>query len=66
MTTKNGHHSVWHFAKAYDGYYAFGGCHKPLTKRFKTLVELRDYYRLHLSWGYTTYEQAQQLELAIA
>ena len=62
-TTPKGHHSVWHFVCAQDGYYAFGGCHKPLIKRFDTIDELRALYREYIGYGYAPI--AQQLELAV-
>lgn len=52
MTTKRGHQSTWHFAQCTDGFYAFGGCHKPLVKRFDSLKELRALYKSYLSYGY--------------
>ena len=62
-TTPKGHHSVWHFVCAQDGYYAFGGCHKPLIKRFDTIDELRALYREYIGYGYAPI--AQQLQLAV-
>ena len=29
---KRSHVSTWHFVQASDGFYAFGGCHRPLVK----------------------------------
>ena len=63
-TTKRGYHSVWHFVECPDGFYAFGGCHRPLVKRFETVEELRSLYRSHLGYGYTP--MTQQLELSLA
>ena len=53
MTTKLGHISTWHFCQAPEGFYAFGGCHRPLVKRFGSIKELRDLYRSYISYGYT-------------
>ena len=53
MTTKLGHTSTWHFCQAPEGFYAFGGCHRPLVKRFDSIKELRTLYRKYLSYGYT-------------
>lgn len=63
-TTKRGLTSTWHFVEGADGYYAFGGCHKPLVKRFATIKELRDLYASYCSYGYVP--MAEQLELPIA
>ena len=63
-TTKRGYISTWHFVQGVDGYYAFGGCHKPLVKRFDTVEELRDLYASYCSYGYTPV--AEQLELPVA
>ena len=65
MTTKNGKHSVWHFVRCFDGFYAFGGC-KEDAKRFDSIDELRAYYGLHLTWGYSPAAQGVQLELDLA
>ena len=65
MTTKRGLHSVWHFCQCADGYYAFGGCHTPLIKRFDTIDELRALYRSYLGYGYTQMDSVQ-LELPVA
>ena len=51
-TTKRGLTSVWHFVQCEDGFYAFGGCHRPLVKRFDTVEELRALWRSYLSYGY--------------
>ena len=53
MTTKKGHTSTWHFVQCVDGWYAFGGCHRPLVKRFDSVQELRALYRKYISYGYT-------------
>ena len=63
-TTKNGHHSVWHFVQAPDAFYAFGGCDKPLVKKFASINELRSLYKSYLKYGYAPV--VHQLELAIA
>ena len=52
MTTKRGHQSTWHFCQCSDGYYAFGGCHRPLVKRVDSIKELRALYKSYLSYGY--------------
>ncbi len=57
MTTKRGLTSTWHFVQATDGYYAFGGCHVPLVKRFTSVEELRDLYRSYIGYGYTPITQ---------
>ena len=64
MTTKRGHTSVWHFVEAPDAWYAFGGCHRPLVKRFASVDELRALYRSYISYGYAP--MTQQLELPLA
>jgi len=64
MCTPKGHTSTWHFVQAPDAYYAFGGCHRPLVKRFETVEELRKLYKTYLSYGYAP--RAEQLELALA
>ena len=51
--TKNGYTSVWHFAAACGEYYAFGGCHKPLIKRFASVEELMLFYQEMVGYGYT-------------
>ena len=53
MRTKLGHKSTWHFAQCSDGWYAFGGCHKPLVKRFTSVKQLRSLYKKYVSYGYT-------------
>ena len=63
-TTKHGHTSVWHFVEAPDAWYAFGGCHRPLVKRFASVDELRALYRSYISYGYAP--MTQQLELPLA
>ena len=62
-TTPKGHHSVWHFVCASDGFYAFGGCHKTLINKFLTIDELRAEYSKFIGYGYAPI--AQQLELAL-
>jgi len=57
MTTKRGLTSTWHFVQAVDGYYAFGGCHVPLVKRFTSVEELRDLYRSYIGYGYAPITQ---------
>ena len=52
MQTKRGYTSTWHFCHCSDGWYAFGGCHKPLVKRFDNVMELRTLYRNYLTYGY--------------
>jgi len=52
MRTKLGHTSTWHFAECSDGWYAFGGCHKPLVKRFTSVKQLRSLYKKYVSYGY--------------
>lgn len=64
-TTKRGLTSVWHFVECPDGFYAFGGCHKPLVKRFDSIDALRALYRNYLSYGYKKVNSAEQLELAV-
>jgi len=64
--TKNGLVSTWHFVQAPDAFYAFGGCHKPLVKRFDTIQELRDLYASYVKYGYSPMTDPVQLELAIA
>ena len=53
MTTKLGHSSTWHFAQCSDGFYAFGGCHRAIVKRFTSVKQLRTLYRKYLGYGYT-------------
>lgn len=62
-TTKKGLTSVWHFVEAPDGFYAFGGCHRPLVKRFASVDELRALYRSYIGYGYAP--MTQQLELSL-
>ena len=64
MTTKLGRTSVWYFVEANDGYYAFGGCHRPLVKRFDTIEDLRALYQSYLGYGYAPL--TEQLELPLA
>jgi len=64
MTTKLGRTSVWYFVEANDGFYAFGGCHRPIVKRFDTVKELRALYQSYLGYGYTP--MTEQLELPLA
>ena len=52
MKTKKGFTSTWHFCQTSDGYFAFGGCHRPLVKKFSTIKELRTLYKNYLSYGY--------------
>ena len=63
MVTKKGHTSTWHFVQTTDGFYAFGGCHKPLIKRFDTLEELRALSKSYQGYGYKPV--SEQLELAL-
>ena len=70
MSTKRGHTSTWHFCEGADGkFYAFGGCHKPLIKRFDSIDELRVLYCKYVTYGYTAVESQlpanMQLELAL-
>ena len=51
-TTKRGLTSTWYFVQAADGFYAFGGCHKPLIKRFDSVDDLRALYTNYVSYGY--------------
>ena len=53
MTTKKGHTSTWHFAQCSTGWFAFGGCHRPLVKKVNGIKELRALYHNYLSYGYT-------------
>ena len=62
-TTKKGLTSTWYFVKGIDGYYAFGGCHRPLVKRFDTVKELRALYQSYLGYGYAPV--TEQLELPL-
>ena len=62
-TTKRGYTSTWHFVEGADGFYAFGGCHQPLVKRFATAEELRDLYAAYCSYGYRPV--TEQLELPL-
>ena len=65
--TKRGLTSNWHFVQAPDGFYAFGGCHKPLVKRFETVQELRSLYERYVrEYGYQQVADTSQLELAIS
>jgi len=50
--TKHGHTSTWHFIAIGDEYWAIGGCHKPLAKRFVNIDELRSLYSQYISYGY--------------
>ena len=52
MTTPKGHTSTWHFTQCTTGWYAFGGCHKPLVKKFDSIKQLRALYRNYLQYGY--------------
>ena len=52
MKTKKGYTSTWHFCQTSDGWSAFGGCHRPLVKRFDSVKELRALYKSYLSYGY--------------
>ena len=52
MRTKKGHTSTWHFVQASDGWFAFGGCHRPLVKKCGSVQELRNLYKSYLSYGY--------------
>ena len=63
--TKKGFTSTWYFVQGVDGYYAFGGCHKPIIKRFDTRDELRSMYAKYLTYGYTKLDTSKQLELAL-
>lgn len=62
-TTKKGLLSVWHFVQASDGCYAFGGCHKPLIKKFTSIEDMRVFYKQMIGYGYSP--QMTQLELSI-
>lgn len=62
-TTKKGLHSVWHFVQAPDACYAFGGCHKPLIKKFAAIEDMRAFYKQMLGYGYSP--QMTQLELSL-
>ena len=64
--TKKGHVSTWHFVKTTDGFFAFGGCHKPLIKRFDTIEQLRALYANYIGYGYSPVTNEMQLELALA
>ena len=62
--TKKGYTSTWYFVGGVDGFYAFGGCHQPIIKRFETREQLRALYAKYLSYGYTKLVDEKQLELA--
>ena len=64
-TTKKGLHSVWNFVEAPDGFYAFGGCHKPLVKRFDDRESMANFYRQMISYGYSAVVTQLTLPLAI-
>lgn len=51
--TKHGHTSTWHFLSINDEYWAIGGCHRPLGKRFDNVDQLRALYSQYVSYGYT-------------
>lgn len=66
MHTKNGKHSVWNFFESADGFfYAVGGCHRPLVKKFETKQQLNALIKSHRSYGYSDLAP-KQLELALA
>ena len=52
MVTPKGHTSTWHFVQCTSGWYAHGGCHRPLVKKFNSVKELRALYRNYLSYGF--------------
>ena len=66
--TKHNYTSTWHFCEVNGEYYAFGGCHKPLVKRFDTVEELQEYYQQMCAYGYAPLGMPTiaQLELAVA
>ena len=64
-TTKKGLTSVWHFVECSDGFYAFGGCHRPLVKRFDSIEQLRALYKSYLNYGYCPVSTEVQLSLAL-
>jgi len=64
--TKKGLVSNWHFVKTQDGFFAFGGCHKPLIKRFDTIEQLRALYANYLGYGYKPVTDELQLEFALS
>ena len=63
--TKRGLTSTWHFVECADGFYAFGGCHKALVKRFDNADALRELYVSYLNYGYTRVDVDRQLELSL-
>jgi len=66
MRTKNGKHSVWNFFESADGFfYAVGGCHRPLVKKFETRKQLDALIQSHRGYGYSDLAP-KQLELALA
>ena len=64
--TKKGHTSTWYFVKTAEGFFAFGGCNKPLIKRFETIDQLRSLYASYIRYGYKPVTKQEQLELAVA
>ena len=67
-TTKHKHNSVWHFIAIGNEYYAIGGCHKPLIKRFDNVDALRAFYKQMVGYGYApsvAAVEATQLEMAL-
>ena len=62
-TTPKGHHSVWHFVQANDAYYAFGGCHKALVKRFDNMQQLQSLYEMYIGYGYEPVSDVEQLAI---
>lgn len=51
--TKYGHTSIWHFLSINGEYWAIGGCHRPIGKRFDNVDQLRALYSQYVSYGYT-------------
>ena len=65
--TPKGYTSTWHFINIDNEYFAIGGCHKALAKRFDNIADLRIFYKQMLGYGYAIPgTAAEQLELCAA
>ena len=63
--TPRGHRSVWNFVEAPDAFYAFGGCHKALVRRFDNRKDFDSFYTDLIGYGYRIVTSQLSLPLEV-